>query len=486
MERAASAVAAWIIKNKNYRVGRVVVLCGPGNNGGDGFAIARLLMPFYDVICCALETNAEQMSPDCRTNYERFVALGGRVLPADIAAFNELNKEKTLIVDALFGSGLNKPVRGVAAQLIECLNASGVPVVSVDVPSGMHGDDCRHLSWSGAIVRSHHTVTFQAPYRSFFLPENAPYIPTFSVADIGLLPDFLGMFSDQLDQNFYVTSESLVPLIRGRAPSGHKGTFGRVLIVGGRTGMCGAAMLSARAAKAIGTGLVYLGASEACRESAQSALPEIIFHTLEDSKTSEIKAAFPVPDVVAVGPGWGREGGTAGLRLMAEVWPHARFVLDADALNRLAKEGTDLSLFQGRTVITPHPGEFDRLFPIMQESPNSERRLARAREEAKKWQVVIVLKGRYSAISLPDGSQLFNTSGNHWLATGGSGDILTGMIAGLLAQGYTPEEAALLGVWLHGHAADLATEKKYKPVDLNDLLLTLPEAMRALDFARQA
>lgn len=487
MERAASALAAWIIKNKSYRIGQIVVLCGPGNNGGDGFAVARLLKPFYEVICCVLKPDPDRMSADCRTNYNRFLAMGGRILPAEVATLSELFNKNVLVVDALFGSGLNKPIRDHTAELIERLNSSGVPVVSVDIPSGMHGDDCRHLSWDGAIVRSHHTIAFQAPYRSFFLPENASFVPAFSVADIGLLPDFLSTLSDPIDQNFYVTPESLLPLIRGRIPSGHKGTFGRVLIVGGRAGMCGAAMLSARAAKAIGAGLVYLGASEACLKPVHSALPEIIFHSWEDFKNiSELKASLPTPDVVAVGPGWGREGDAAGLRLMAEAWPLARFVLDADALNRLATERMDLSHFQGRAILTPHPGEFDRVFPITHNALDSEMRLSRAREEAKKWGVVIVLKGHYTAISLPDGSQIFNTSGNHWLATGGSGDILTGMIAGLLAQGYTVEEAAILGVWLHGRTADIVMAAKYKPLDLGDILAAIPEAMRELDFARQA
>lgn len=486
MERAAGAVAAWIIKNYSYKVGRIIVLCGPGNNGGDGFAVARLLKPFYDVVCCALELNPDLLSVDCRTNYERFRALGGRIILAEVSQLHHLLAGEVLVVDALFGSGLNKPIRGNAAEIIEAVNRSGVPVISVDIPSGMHGDDNRHLSWNGAVVKSHHTLAFQAPYRTFFLAENAAYVPAFSVADIGLLPDFLSRLPDETNPNFYLIASAMKTLIRGRAPSGHKGTFGRVLVVGGRAGMCGAAMLSARAAKVVGAGLVYLAASEVCRTPVHCNLPEIIFYALEDFQLSELHASVPVPDVVAAGPGWGREGGTAFLTLLAETWPHARFVLDADALNRLAFEGSDLSPFRGRAVLTPHPGEFDRLFPPKEVSVNSEMRLSRAREEAVRWQVVIVLKGRYTAITLPDGHQIFNTSGNHWLATGGSGDILTGIMGGLLAQGYTENEAALLGAWIHGRMADVASEKGYKPLDLNDLLSFLPEVLRELDFARQA
>ncbi|MCX7767809.1 MAG: NAD(P)H-hydrate dehydratase [Flavobacteriales bacterium] len=485
MERAASAVAAYVVRHFAWRTRRVVAVCGPGNNGGDGWAALRFLQPFYEVYGLMLNSDPEKFSPDCRHYYELFRKKGGQAEPWSEEAFKRLLGENVVILDAILGSGLNRAPEGSAARAIRAMNASGCPVVAVDIPSGLAGDNNDHLAWSDRVVKSYCTITFQAPYRSFFYPENTEFVAQFEVAPIGLLDEFQ-LYEPGEVRCFYSTLPAIRGLVKPRPRHGHKGTFGRVLVVGGSTGMCGAALLAARAAKAAGAGLVYLAAPESCRTPAQTALPEIIFVDYDALLNRRDKGLMSSlrPDVVAMGPGWGLEGGSSLIQLLAECFPQALFVLDADALNRMAGEvSAILGHLRERALLTPHPGEMDRLVP----SPHPKdtpQRLATALSLCEGNQATIVLKGRYTAI-VSTGMIWFNTTGNHWLATGGSGDLLTGLAAGILAQGYGLNEGARLAVWLHGRSADIAAQSTYKPFDLEDLLSYLPQAMAEIDFAGQ-
>lgn len=486
MERAASAVATYVVSHFNWKARRVVAVCGPGNNGGDGWAALRLLQPFYEVHGLMLNPEPSKFSQDCRHTYDLFRHSGGQASPWSEAAFGSLLGENVVILDAIFGSGLNRAPEGAAADAIRAMNASGCPVVAIDIPSGMAGDNNDHHAWRDRVVRSYCTVTFQAPYRSFFYPENTEFVPQFEVAPIGLLDDFPLHEPGELTY-CYSTQAAVRELVKPRPRHGHKGTFGRVLVVGGSPGMCGAALLAARAAKVAGAGLVYLAAPESCRIPAQSALPEVIFLDYEAllGNINDGLVSSLWPDVVALGPGWGRDGGTDPILFLAHRFPQALFVLDADALNRMAGCASDiLAHLTGRALLTPHPGEMDRLLPS-QNPKDTPERIARALSLCEGSQATVVLKGRYTAIVSP-GTVWFNTTGNHWLATGGSGDLLTGLAAGILAQGYGLNEGARLAVWLHGRSADMATASAYKPLNLEAVLSYLPHAMAEIDFAGQA
>ena len=475
MERAASAVVYDIISHWK-RNKQICIFAGPGNNGGDALAIARLLLiEGYDPKVYLFNTS--NLSDDCKTNSKRLT----EEFPD--ANFNEIIKEfrppqldaDTLVIDGLFGSGLNKPLTGGFKSLVEYINDSEAYVISIDIPSGLMCD-WEQKSDARYIVRAHITYSFQFPKLAFFLRENAPYVGDWRVLDIGLHPDAISKYSTRF---YSVEACDARRLLRTRDRFSDKKDYGHALLIGGRYGMVGATILAAKAALRSGVGLVSVHAPRCANIMLQTAVPEALFEPDNDDLECSEVTLKPRYNVIGIGPGMGHTSKpTACLRsLLTDMRLPA--VFDADALNILAGHKDLIDLLPAGTVITPHVNEFERLFDCVIDT--DAHRLQQAVTMACHYRIVIVLKGAHTAIISPKGEIYFNTTGNPGMATAGSGDVLTGIIMSLLAQGYESVEAATLGVYLHGLAGDLAVaEGSEESVTAQDIVANLGKAFRKL------
>lgn len=451
MERAASRCAAWV-QQQRLPSNRILIFCGKGNNGGDGLAMARLLLHLpYEVSVFVLESE-KPGSADFETNLGRLQNLSkcGVCL---LRSSDDLPiiQPTDVVIDALFGSGLNKPAEGLAAQLIRHMNHAGACVVSIDLPSGLF---MNKSSQGLAVVKAKATLTFQCQKLALLVQENAAFVGEVVVLDIGLHPDFL----KTIDVSFRLLQKDFVgSLFKPRQRFSHKGSFGHALLVGGSYGKMGAMVLATKACLGAGAGLTTALVPGCGCTVLQTTAPEAM--TLADEEERHL---VNLPDdverftSVGIGPGMGTEADTQKLLSFIIRRYRKPVVLDADALNCLAKNPDWLSQLSPHSVLTPHPKEFDRLFG---KHETDFARLRTAREKSAMLSIIVVLKSHHSFIALPDGTCYFNSTGNAGMAKGGSGDVLTGLLTSLLAQGYAPTEAALLGVYLHGWAGDVAAEK---------------------------
>ena len=455
MERAASKVFQWL----EFRVEEdetVRVFCGMGNNGGDGLALARMLSEHEITPQVYLVRYTDKMSPDCAANFERLknktqVPIHEIRTKKDFPTFTQ----KEVFVDALFGSGLNRPIEGLAAELIDYLNHQKAVRIAIDIASGLFADT---PSPAATLFQPDYTLTFQAPKLAFMMPENEPFVGKLEVLDIHLHPDYL----KEVETNLFVTERpDVAEMVHQRPKFSHKGTFGHALLIAGSEGKTGAALLGAKACLRTGVGLLSVLLPKSSWSALNTYLPEAMLYTIDDIRPGQNERCFNDFDrlqsftAVGVGPGLGKAEDTvrALKRLIQQC--EVPMVLDADALNILADNKTWLSFLPAKTILTPHPKEFERLFG---KSQNSFERLELQRNMAMRYQLIIVLKGANTSIAFPNGSIFFNSTGNPGMATAGSGDVLTGMVLSLLAQHYQPEEAAVLGVYLHGLAGDLAAD----------------------------
>ncbi|MCL2739170.1 MAG: NAD(P)H-hydrate dehydratase [Bacteroidales bacterium] len=399
----------------------VVIFCGPGNNGKDGHALAPLLQ-------------------EAGYKVELFDLMIDESKPLPTVS------DSTLLIDALFGAGLNRPPQGAAAAWVAWMNkASGIRI-ALDIPSGWHGEENVVIDHA-TIVQAHHCLTLDFPKLSFFFPESAPYVGAWQVVPLGLAPEAI----DAVETPYRMVSTNIISSLLMPLPKFlHKGTAGRVRLLAGSAGMMGAAALAAKAAYRSGAGWVepVVPASEV--QLMQMMVPEAIVRNADDSVATNYNSA-----VFGAGPGLGvSEAAAERLRAFLEVQTRP-CVLDADALNILATRPEWWTHVPQNSIITPHAGEFKRLAGGWE---NDYERLQLQRRFAAQHQTIVVLKGAFSSIAFPDGTVYFNVSGNPGMATAGSGDVLTGILSGLLAQGFPPQESALLGVYLHGLAGDLAAE----------------------------
>lgn len=450
MERAASAVSCEII-SRFLPSKRIVVIAGPGNNGGDALAVARMLIEQgYKRVEVFLFNVNGRLSHDCEEERKRLITIEG-------VDFTEITREFTppylsdqdVVVDGLFGSGLNAPLAGGFKAVATYINESGAYVVSIDIPSGMMGE------WNSGIshrdmVHADLTLSFQLPKLSFFFEENAPVVGEWKLLDIDLDEKRI----KELPAEFMlVEGRSVRPLIRPRLPFTGKRDYGSAILFAGSTGMMGAAVMAARATIRSGAGLVTVHSAYQGINILQTAVPEAMFEPDRNEHFISDMTLHHDHQAVAVGPGIGTSDTTLNAleALLKNV--KAPLLLDADAINCLSKKQTLLSLLPSKTIITPHIGEFDRLFG---QHSNAEERLKKAIDMAKYYGIIIVLKGHYTAIVRPTGRVYFNPTGNPGMATAGAGDVLTGVITAFLAQGYNPEHAATIGVYVHGLAGDLA------------------------------
>jgi NAD(P)H-hydrate epimerase len=466
MERACRAFIVWFAErfNASRRIG---VICGTGNNGGDGLGIARMLKEWGYTVRVWIVRGQGAGSPDFNTNLGRLgqtIPLTDVRQPGDPMDFDECD----ILIDGIFGSGLSRPAEGIYAYAIERINKTEATRVAIDIPSGLMVDQPS----SGAIIRAHYTVTFQSPKLAFYLPGCYQFTGEWHVVDIGLAERFLDTVSTT---TYQIQRKDIRRMRKRRSKFGHKGDYGRAVLIAGGYGKMGAAVLGARAALRSGLGLLTLHVPECGYAIVQTAVPEAMARV--DAGAHAITEIPPIEaDAVGIGPGIGTAEATASaFRRFLET--HRRpMVIDADALNILSANAGMMELVPPLSILTPHPREFERLAGSW---PDDFARLNLVREFARRHNIIMVLKGAYSTIASPDGNVYFNPTGNPGMATGGSGDVLTGILTGMLAQGYEPLEAAIMGVYLHGRAGDIAaTEKGTEGLIASDLVAYLPQAFR--------
>lgn len=475
MERAAMALTDALSQRWSSDTA-FTLFAGPGNNGGDALAVSRLLAQRGYRVGVYLFNTGGHLSPDCAVNRDRLEGMTGVDFHEVTSqfVFPKLTKDD-VIVDGLFGSGLNKPLAGGFAQVAKFINASPAQVVAIDIPSGLMGED-NSANIPSAIVRARLTLTLQLPKLAFFFAENEPYVGEWQVLDIGL--DKAAIEEMATDYALF-GPEDVAPLLKPRSKFAHKGVFGRALLIAGSQGMAGASVLAAQSCLRSGVGLLTVHVPFCNNFIVQTAVPEAM--TEIDLSDTCFATVTDVDNyqAVGIGPGLGRTAETVDALLGQITDCCVPMVLDADALNILGEHRSYLSRLPKGSILTPHPKELERLTGACR---NSYERLQKARDLASAVSVYIILKGAYSAVITPEGKCYFNTTGNPGMATGGSGDVLTGVVLALLAQGYNSEQAALLSTCAHGIAGDLAAcHLGQMGMTAGDIVRSLPEAWQTLD-----
>ncbi|TVR83337.1 MAG: NAD(P)H-hydrate dehydratase [Saprospirales bacterium] len=473
MERASKIFCHWFVKNFPSRENRIMVLAGPGNNGGDGLAVARLLIIEHYNINVLFLGNPDKASEDCKTNFDKFI----KIFPNRIKILSTLTDLSQIgpgdfIIDALLGSGLNKPLEGNFLRVVRKVNSLPNKTISIDIPTGMFADE----TTVGDSIQADHVLSFEFPKLSFLMPESEERVKQWDFESIGLLKRGV----DELDcNNFFLCKEAVKNAIPPRGKFSHKGVMGKVLLIAGQPGFAGAAILSGRGCLRAGAGLLYILSDESCLTPIQTALPEAIFSSMGKEFQGFNGINLSDFDAIACGPGLGQspEATDLLLWLLNQIPSATKLVLDADALNIVASNKL-LCKLPPNSILTPHPGEFSRLFGL---GANDFETLEIQRQASVKYGIHIIYKGRYSRLSTPGGIAFFNPTGNCGMATAGSGDVLTGVIAALLGRGLSGENAAAAGMYIHGRAGDLATYQLGEDGILaSDIAQNIPIAMKEL------
>lgn len=468
-------------------VGKVTVVCGRGNNGGDGFVIARCLMNqgiAVDVFIVA--ESLSSISGDAKKNLDVLKKLGFK--PQTVKSKNDIGKLRVsiyssdIVVDAIFGTGFSGELRGIAGLVVREMNESGIPIVAVDTPSGINSDIG---AVAGAAIKADLTVTMGLPKQGQFLYPARHYVGELYVADIGFPEQAIEKVSPR---GTLVDSPVVQRFLPWRAPNLHKGAFGRILIIAGSTGMTGAAAMSGISALRAGAGLVYLAIPEHLNTVLETKCTEVITvpvpHTSDGSISlgayGGLMERMEGVDVAAIGPGMGQNKETQ--KFVRKVVRDAKvpLLIDADGINALVGNLSTLKKRSMPTIITPHPGEMGRLINVSAAAIESNK-IAVARQYASKWSVILVLKGAPTVIAEPDGSFWLNSHVNSGLATAGSGDVLSGLIIGFLGQRTTPLAAAVSGVHVHGVCGELLLDEVGEHAMIaGDLMDTIPEAIKKI------
>ncbi|MBO9562903.1 MAG: NAD(P)H-hydrate dehydratase [Niastella sp.] len=445
MERASLACFQWLLKYRNTETS-FAIFCGKGNNGGDGLAIARLLAESDHSVTVYILEFGHKGTDDFQTNLAR--------LHSSKATIKFISSEESIptltigdiIIDALLGSGLNRPLEGLTASVVKHINNSGNEVVAIDIPSGLMVDSS---STGNTIVTATHTLSFQCYKPAFLVAENDSFIGILHILDIGLHPAFP---AEHPSTHRWIDQAQVQSIIKPRKQFSHKGTYGHAAIVAGSQGMMGAATLSAKACLRSGVGKLTTHIPAVGYNIMQITVPEAMTYTAGKDYI-EMAVNLEQYDAIGVGPGLGQHDSHKALLENIFQQCSKALILDADALNILGQHKELLQQLPLNTIITPHPKEFERLFG---KAANDFERIQLAMRKAAELKIVIVLKGRYTLVATPEGIAWFNSTGNPGMATGGSGDVLTGIITGLSAQGYPATQAAIAGVYLHGLAGDIA------------------------------
>lgn len=473
MERAAKACTHWITE-KFSASSPFVVLAGAGNNGGDGLAIARLLSEKnYTVSVYVIATDKAKKSADFTVNLERLEKAGVHLVTIHEKTALPVIPGDAVVIDALFGSGLNRALEGVYAAAVRHINASEAFVVAIDIPSGMFMD---RFDEDAPCVKADFTLSFQVTKLPFLLPEYGALSGEIHILDIGLSPGFPGL----KDARFETIESSLIStILPHRTSFAHKGTYGHALLVAGKPGMMGAAVLAAASCTRSGAGKLTIMTTWEERSILQTAVPEAMVIELSQENISGWISDKNIQSI-GIGPGWG----TASEQVvyLEKIFKHFSqpIVIDADALNILSQNKYLWYHIPAGSILTPHPGEFARLTGKPADGFSS---LEQALHLAALHNIYVVLKGRFTFIATPEGRGYFNTTGNPGMATGGSGDVLAGLLTGLLAQKLSPLHACLAGVWLHGTAGDVAAANNH-PISMKagDIIRSLPAAFSTVSI----
>jgi len=469
MERAATKCTEWILKHYPSKQS-FKVFCGLGNNGGDGLAIARHLIHKGFTVDVYIINYSKQSSQDFLNNKNQLEALQNKCI-------HEINSQDNIptlhstdvILDAIVGIGLTKPLVDLPAAVVNAINLSRAKVISIDVPSGLFID--KHSNPTQSIINANDTLTFQFPKLSFLFPENEKYIGNGHVLDIELIiPNELLNACDKL----YLTKNAVKKLLKPRKKFSHKGTFGHSLLIAGSYGKIGAAILSSKSLLRSGAGLLTVCIPKCGYEIIQTAVPEamITINGIDFLKLNELD--LQPYSAIGIGPGLGLEIDTQNAIQFILKNSTKPLVIDADALNAISLNKDWLTLIPENSILTPHPKEFERLTkPVSNDFERHQLQL----EFSKKNKLIIILKGAHTCITEPNGKSYFNNTGNSGLAKGGSGDVLTGIITGLLGQGYTPLESGILGVFIHGLAGDITKQEKGEIAMIpSDVIENIPNA----------
>lgn len=475
MERAAAKCVDWLLQN-HFAEKSFVIFCGKGNNGGDGLAMARMLAEKNIPVSVNILEFGHKGTGDFQINLARLHQLP-EVEISYIQSeehFHEL-KNNEVIIDALFGSGLNRGIEGLTAKLVEHMNQSGCNIISIDIPSGLFTD---RSSKGNIIIKAKHTLSFQCYKPAFLVAENAEFIGEVHILDIELH----NVFYNSIQSSSEIVDRSVIQSIyKPRNRFAHKGNFGHALLVAGSYGKIGAAVLSAKACLRSGVGLLSCHIPKCGYDIMQSTVPEAMVMTdFNSSFNTKIEEDLAIFETVGIGPGIGTA--SESKKMLQEIFKTYRkpVVLDADALNIISTDKKLLKQIPPGSILTPHPKEFERMFG---ESANDFERINLALKKAKDLISVIVLKGHHTLIATPDGRSYFNSTGNAGMATAGSGDVLTGILTGLMAQGYNSFEVAVLGVYLHGVAGDLAAkESSIEAMVAGDIIKNLGLAFTCINL----
>jgi NAD(P)H-hydrate epimerase len=476
MERAAQRMSDWVLLN--FRLEEpLLFIAGPGNNGGDALAMARQL---HKAGFKAIQVWYVKISPaasaDCAMN-RMYLIEQNKVPITEIASGDPLPEiaDGTVVIDGMFGSGLSRGITGYWALLVEHINKSGCRVIAVDIPSGLFADG--EQAESGAVIKADVTLTLQFPKLAFMFAENERFVGRWEVLDIGLHQGFI----EKIDTPYrFLETGMIQSLLKKRNRFSHKGTYGHAFLVAGSYQKTGAAVLAAKACLRSGVGLLTVHVPQSAYSIMQTAVPEAMLCIDETEMNYCESATLKNYDVLGIGPGIGKKPSMQVAFEKLVINANHPLVADADALNILAEHPEWLAHLPKNSLLTPHPGEFDRLT----HKHNSEyERLLSQIDFARKHQLFVILKGAYTRIATPEGQVYFNSTGNPGMATAGSGDVLTGILLGLLAQGYEPLEAALLGVYLHGLAGDIAAnDLGYEALIASDIIANLGAAF--LSFSK--
>jgi NAD(P)H-hydrate epimerase len=451
----------------------VYVLAGNGNNGGDGLVISRLLADQGYLVSTYAVKGSSEPTADFQQNWERLpyhklVALWEITEAGELPAF----PSHAVVIDAMLGSGLNRPLKGLIYDLVKKLNEQNVTTVAVDIPTGVY---CDELNPESVKVKATYTLTFQMPKLSFMLPEAYPFVGRFEPLPIGLSEAFI---ANAPTSYHFLESAEVAAHLKARTPFQHKGDFGHTLLMAGAYGTIGAVQLTGFAALRAGAGLLTIAAPQCGYTPLQTAVPEAMLKPDPEETHLTTTPDLASYQVIGIGPGIGQHADTEAMLegLLDQV--EQPLVMDADALNLLSQSPELWKKLPPNSLLTPHPGEFDRLTG---KHATSLERLYTLQRLAAEQQVVIILKGGYTAIASPDGSVFFNSSGNPGMGTAGSGDTLTGILTSLLGQGYEPLTAAKLGVHWHGLAGDKAAEQLgQESLMARDIVGFLPQALQQL------
>lgn len=472
MERACRAFTLWFTEHFNA-LHKVGIVCGTGNNGGDGLGIARMLKDWGYPVKVWIVKGPVSESEDFKLNFQHLQEAGVNYVEIAGETDAEIFSDRDILIDALFGSGLSRPLEGIYDDIVKGINQSKGLRIAVDIPSGLMAD--KHSE--GTVVEAQYTVSFHLPKLAFFFPQYARYVGEWTLVDIGLSKSFI---KEAETANVLIHRKGVRKLVKRRSRFDHKGTFGHALMVAGSEGKIGAAVLSGRAVLRTGAGLLTIHAPRCGYTTLQTSIPEAM---VSMDAAEKFLSSVPVTtsySAIGIGPGLGQQPET--VKMLAGVlsaFPKP-MVVDADALNILAANRELLHLIPPGSILTPHPKEFERLTGKWK---NDFERLEKQKKLAAELQSVIIVKGAFTSIVSPEAKVFFNSTGNPGMATGGTGDVLTGILTGFLAQQYSALDAAILGVYLHGSAADLAVvETGEESLIASDLISYLPAAFRQLKY----